>query len=118
MAARGVSVGDPSTGIPIDKYKAIVPMLEDVADKDEWSLYNGIVYPRQNATIGIRGKTDLSRFLKAGKLKPNIATRYNAPDALNAMEGGKPQSPATKPIAYTVIDNVTKFLGACRRRPT
>jgi len=109
MAARGVFVGDPTTGIPIDKYKGIVPMLEDVADKDEWSFYEGIVYPHQNATIGVRSKTDLSRFLKSGKLKLNIATRYSAPDSLQALNGGKPNTPATKPVAYTVIENVTKF---------
>ena len=109
MAARGDFVGDPTTGIPIDKYKAIVPVLEDVADKDEWSFYNGIIYPHQNATIGVRGKIDLSRFLKSGKLKPNIATSYSAPDSLSVLEGGKPSTPATKPIAYTVIENVTKF---------
>ena len=79
MAARGVSVGDPTTGIPIDKYKGIVPVLEDVADKDEWSFYDGIVYPHQNTTIGVRGKTDLSRFLKSGKLKPSIASSITLP---------------------------------------
>lgn len=109
MAARGVSVGDPTVGIPIDKYKGIVPVLEDVAEKGEWSFYNGIVYPYQNATIGVRGKTDLSRYLKSGKLKPHIASQYNAPDSLSVMEGGKPNTPETKPIAYTVIENVTKF---------
>ena len=109
MAARGVSVGDPITGISIDKYKGIVPVLEDVADKDEWSIYNGIVYPHQNTMIGVRGQPDLSRFLKSGKLKPNIATSYSAPDSLNVLEGGKPSTPATEPVAYTVIENETRF---------
>jgi N12 class adenine-specific DNA methylase len=109
MAARGVSVGDPETGIPIDKYKGIVPVLEDVADKDEWSFYEGIGYPRQNATIGISKPTDLSRFLKSGKLKPRIASQYNAPDSLQALNGGKPITPATGPVAYTVINNETRF---------
>ena len=109
MAARGVSVGDPTTGISIDKYTAIVPVLEDVADKDEWSIYNGIVYPHQNTTIGVRGQPDLSRFLKSGKLKPDIATSYSAPDSLNALDGDKPQSSATKPVAYTTINNETRF---------
>jgi N12 class adenine-specific DNA methylase len=109
MASRGVSVGDPTTGIPIDKYKGIVPVLEDVADKDGWSFHDGIVYPHQNTTIGVRGKQDLSRFLKSGKLKPHIASQYNAPDSLQALNGGKPGTPATEPVAYTVIDNVTKF---------
>lgn len=109
MAARGVSVGDPTTGVPIDKYKGIVPVIEDVADKDEWSLYEGIVYPNQNTVIGVRSQTDLSRFLKSGKFKPIRASRYNTPEALQALEGGKPNTPTTKPVAYTVIDNVTKF---------
>ncbi|MFZ4436834.1 MAG: JAB domain-containing protein [Syntrophales bacterium] len=110
MAARGVVAGDPTTGIAIGKYKSVVPMLEDVADKDEWSDYNGIIYPHLNPVMGFRlGSKNLSSYVKSGKLKPRVANQYNLPESLSALNGGKPITAATRPVAYTTVNDVTKF---------
>jgi N12 class adenine-specific DNA methylase len=101
-------------GVPISEYKGVVPILEDVAKKDDWreaSGYRqrelkGIIHPNGDQwPIAFRKEMNgepvkLSQLSsRKGKVEPEF--RDYVPHSLEVLLGGKPSTPATLPFAFT-----------------
>lgn len=113
MAAQGQPAGNPETGVPINLFKGTVPVLEDIAAKSDWNITKeGVVYPDgYDPAIAIRKQEDLNKFSETKtRFKPSFAG-WNSPDQVSAVlvDATKPETPAMKPIAYTTVDDATRF---------
>jgi N12 class adenine-specific DNA methylase len=113
MAAQGQPAGNPETGVSINLFKGTVPILEDVAAKSDWNITKeGVVYPDgYDPAIAIRKQEDLNKFSETKtRFKPSFAG-WNSPDQVSAVlvNATKPETPAMKPVAYTTVDDATRF---------
>ncbi len=112
MAGKGEFGGDPETGIPYSKYKGPIPVLEDIAEKSDWALDNGIYYPRQSyPDVAIKTQSEMKSFLgnRQGAFNPKSYGRYNIPYDLEALDGGKPETPKYGATAFTIINGDTRI---------
>ncbi|MBP1724400.1 MAG: hypothetical protein H6Q44_2105, partial [Deltaproteobacteria bacterium] len=115
MAERGTAPGNPQMGLPIEQYQDVVTNLDDVGDKDDWAIGNGILWPivrGEDPQIAIRKPgLDLNDFTGGrGKVKPALADRWRRPDILQILDMPlPPEPPSARPFAYTVVDQKTRF---------
>jgi len=113
MAAQGSVAGNPEAGVKIDQFKGTVPILEDMGSKGDWQITTeGVVYPGEyDPVIAIRKDVDLNKFAQMKtKFKPRFTSKWDVPSQISLLTASaKPETNAVKPVAYTTIDNVTRF---------
>ncbi len=116
MARRGIQAGNAKEGLPIARYEAPVPTLEDVTPKESWFIGEGVTWPaiegRDTPPFAFSKEVTLKDFAanRAGKFEPQVAGRYNRPES-NQVLSGPPLSdkPAAVPFAFTSVNDKSQF---------
>ena len=113
MAAHGQTAGKPEEGIEISRYQGQVPMMEDVAQIDQWYRNRNVVYPvagdDYSVPMGISKDMELKDFTQ-GRRKIDPKSKYSTPDNLDVLLKESPaDANQSDVVAYTTIDGDTRF---------